>query len=96
MLAELARVLRPGGGLLLGLFEGTPGESFEHAVATAYWWDAEAAGAALDEAGLDVLGVERRTEPGARPHLAVEARRRVHGLSPQGEEGRATICPGLR
>lgn len=77
VLREFARVLRPGGGLLLGLFDGTPGEAFDHAVATAYRWDAETIGAVLDTAGFDSCGSSRRAEPETRPHLAVEARRRA-------------------
>jgi SAM-dependent methyltransferase len=37
-LTEFARVLRPGGGLLLGFFEGSGIEKFDHAVLDAYKW----------------------------------------------------------
>ncbi len=36
--AEFARSLKPGGGLLLGFFEGPQVAPFDHAIATAYSW----------------------------------------------------------
>lgn len=72
-LAEFARVLAPGGGLLLGFFDGEPGEQFAHAVAPAWFWSADALAEVLAAAGFDVVGRERRErEPG-------EASRRAHG-----------------
>lgn len=81
MLAELARVTAPGGRILIGFFDGAPGEEFAHAVAPARYWSAPALAALLGDAGLDVVHAERRErEPGAagsvRPHGAVIAERR--------------------
>ena len=81
MLDELARVTAPGGRILLGFFDGEPGEEFAHAIAPARYWSAEALTALLDDAGFDVVHAERRErDPGAagsvRPHGAVIAERR--------------------
>lgn len=74
-LAEIARVLAPGGGLLLGFFRGEAGERFEHAVAPAWFWAPEMLEELLVEAGLAVAERHARHDPGARPHGAVVARR---------------------
>jgi SAM-dependent methyltransferase len=77
VLAELARVMAPGGSLLLGFFDGAPREPFAHAVAPAYFWSPEALGALLADAGFAVSASERRGrapgEVSARPHAAVTA-----------------------
>ncbi|WP_067201498.1 hypothetical protein [Microbacterium sp. XT11] len=77
VLAEFARVIAPGGSLLLGFFDGAPREPFAHAVAPAYFWSPEALGALLENAGLTVAAVEQRGrapgEASARPHAAVTA-----------------------
>lgn len=77
LLAEFARVLAPGGTLLIGFFDGIPREPFAHAVTTAYYWDAEALGTLLEDAGFTVTAGERRErapgEVGSRPHGAVTA-----------------------
>ncbi|PZF56814.1 SAM-dependent methyltransferase [Curtobacterium sp. MCSS17_008] len=75
-LAEVRRVLAPGGGLLVGFFEGPALEPFDHAVTTAYRWPVDRMTADLDVAGFTVEAVHRRTDVGARPHAAVVARRR--------------------
>lgn len=79
-LTELVRVLAPGGRILIGFFQGEPGEEFAHAVAPAYYWSAGALTALLGDAGLAVVHAERRErEPGAagsvRPHGVVIAER---------------------
>ena len=81
VLAELARVTAPGGRILVGFFDGEPGERFAHAIAPAYYWSAAALGERLETAGFAVTDVERRErEPGAvgsvRPHGALIAERR--------------------
>jgi SAM-dependent methyltransferase len=81
VIAEFARTLVPGGRLLIGFFDGEPGEPFAHAVAPAHYWSATALTALLGEAGLVVVHAERRDrDPGAvgsvRPHGAVIAQRR--------------------
>jgi len=74
-LAELGRVLAPGGSLLLGYFAGPPGEPFDHAVTTAYFWSVDALSGPLAAAGLDVVEDHRRHEAGSRPLGALVARR---------------------
>ncbi|MFJ4255055.1 class I SAM-dependent methyltransferase [Microbacterium sp. NPDC090003] len=81
VLAEFARVLRPGGSLLIGYFDGTAREAFAHRVTTAYFWSAEALGALLVDAGFTVVSAERRDrrpgEASSRPHGALTAVRRT-------------------
>lgn len=78
ILAEFARVLVPGGSLLIGFFEGEPRERFAHAIAPAYFWSADALAAVLAETGLEVVSSEsREREPGevsTRPHGSLIAR----------------------
>ncbi|REJ04267.1 class I SAM-dependent methyltransferase [Microbacterium bovistercoris] len=80
ILAEFARVLAPGGSILIGFFDGEPRLPFAHAVAPAYYWDAASLTALLDAAGLTVTASDRRDRaPGAistRPHGSVTAIRR--------------------
>ncbi len=77
--AEFARVLRPGGGLLLGFFDGVPREPFAHAhaVAPAWYWSPEVLIELLADAGFAADGIRRRgREPGeisVRPHADIEA-----------------------
>ncbi|MDM7891217.1 class I SAM-dependent methyltransferase [Curtobacterium caseinilyticum] len=75
-LAEFRRVLAPGGGLLVGCFEGPVLEPFDHAVTTAYRWPTDRLAAVLERAGFTVDAEHRRTDRGARPHAALVARRR--------------------
>lgn len=75
-LAEFARVLRPGGTLLLGYFDAeTTVQQLDHAVAPAYRWPASGLHAALQRHGFEVLESHRRTGRGYRPHGAVVCRR---------------------
>ncbi|WP_270409661.1 class I SAM-dependent DNA methyltransferase [Brachybacterium paraconglomeratum] len=73
-LAALHRALRPGGTLLLGFFDGARQEPFDHAVAQAQHWPVGRMIQLLEETGFEVVDVETRTDPGARPHAAVHAR----------------------
>jgi SAM-dependent methyltransferase len=75
-LAEFARVLRPGGKLLVGFFTGPDVEPFDHAIATAYRWSPEALAAVLSEAGFEVIETHTRTAAAStpRPHGAMLAR----------------------
>ncbi len=79
VLAEFARVLAPGGSLLLGFFVGEPREPFAHAVTTAYFWLAEVLSELLTDAGFEVTFTEQRErrpgEMSVRPHGALIARR---------------------
>lgn len=75
-LHEFARVLRPGGALLLGFFEGSQHVEFDHAIAPAYFWSVAGFRAVLEAAGVEVEATDSRTDPGTRPHASIAARRR--------------------
>lgn len=74
-LTEFARVIRPGGSLLLGFFVGAEREPFEHAVTTAYLWPVSLLAHEVQRAGFVVTSTDERTDPGARPHGAIIAQR---------------------
>ena len=73
-LREFARILRPGGHLLIGFFEGAVVEQFDHAVAPAYRWSVEALSEQLRMAHFEAVETYTRTGPGYRPHGAIVAR----------------------
>ena len=75
-LTQLHGALRPGGSLLVGFFDGHRQESFAHAVAPAQYWPTEKMTRLLEDAGFDVVDLERRQVPGSRPHAAIIAERR--------------------
>ncbi|MBT2501305.1 class I SAM-dependent methyltransferase [Curtobacterium sp. ISL-83] len=83
-LHEFARVLRPGGELLVGFFVGPDTEAFDHAVTTAYRWSLDEMHAELDRAGFDAVETHTRTgsQPKPRPHAAVVARLRTGPSAP--------------
>ncbi|WIE65709.1 class I SAM-dependent methyltransferase [Curtobacterium sp. MCLR17_036] len=72
-LAEIRRVLRPGGSLLVGFFEGPTVEPFDHAVVGAHRWSVPAMVEVLVDQGFDVHDTRTRTDDGQRPHAAVTA-----------------------
>jgi ubiquinone/menaquinone biosynthesis C-methylase UbiE len=74
-LAEFARVLVPGGSLLLGFFEGPRREPFGHAVAQAWYWPVPELAALVEAAGFAVEEAHTRQDPGVRAHGALLARR---------------------
>lgn len=76
-IAEIARVLAPGGSLLCGFFDGAEVTEFDHAVAPAWRWPAEEVAARWAAHGFEIVDVERRTDPGRRPHASITARRRT-------------------
>ena len=76
VLALLHGALRPTGRFLLGFFDGARQESFDHAVATAQFWPAEQMVELLERAGFTIIDLERRQDPGARPHASISAVRR--------------------
>jgi SAM-dependent methyltransferase len=73
-LAEFARVLAPGGDILLGFFLGSDVNSFDHAVVTAYRWPVEELEAAVEHAGFTVIETHTRTARNQRAHGAIVAR----------------------
>lgn len=70
-LAEFARVLAPGGRLVLGYFDGETLEEFPHAVAPAYRWPADDLERLLRSTGFEVVETHRRTWRDHRPHGAI-------------------------
>lgn len=85
-LTEFARVIRPGGGLLVGFFEGPAVEPFDHAATTAYRWPTADFERELVVAGFEVIETHTRTSSGQRPHGAIVARRRSAPRS-RGDDG---------
>lgn len=73
--AEFARATKPGGGLLVGFFDGPEIEPFDHAITTAYFWPIDRLSRAIEEAGFAVAIRDTRVDPGARPHGAITAYR---------------------
>jgi SAM-dependent methyltransferase len=75
---EFARVLRPGGGLVLGFFAGVAIEEFDHAVAPAYRWPTQELQLLLESSGFDIVETHTRTghDDRPRPHGAIIARLR--------------------
>ncbi len=82
-LREFHRVLRPGGTLLVGFFEGVAVERFEHAIAPAYRWPVAAFSDVLRTAGFDVIETHTRATTDQRPHAAIHARRAELAVSPR-------------
>ena len=74
-LNEFSRCIKPGGSLLLGLFEGPAVERFPHAVTPAYFWPVEEMSALLQKADFTVVSTHSRVDPGSGPHAAIVARR---------------------
>lgn len=79
VLSEFARVVAPGGSILIGFFDGDPREPFDHAVTTAYFWNQDALQPLLEQAGFTITAAERRVrapgEPSIRPHASLTATR---------------------
>lgn len=75
VLGEFARALTPRGSLALGFFDGPAVAAFDHAVTTAYIWPVDVLAQQVEEAGFVVTARHTRTDPGARPHGAIIARR---------------------
>lgn len=72
---EFARVLRPGGSILVGFFADVDLTRFDHAVTTAYFWPPDMLSAVIEDSGFSVGAMHRRTDPGARAHGDVTAHR---------------------
>ncbi|GLK17850.1 class I SAM-dependent methyltransferase [Herbiconiux flava] len=73
-LQEFHRVLKPGGALLIGFFEGAALEPFDHAVVTAHRWPVDRLAAELELAGFGVHEKHVRVTAGERPQAAIWAR----------------------
>lgn len=73
LLIDARRLLRPGGSLLIGFFDGSDGEPFPHAVTTAYFWSIEGMTEHLEAAGFAVADSESRVQEGSRPHASISA-----------------------
>lgn len=73
-LARIRDVLRPGGRVLLGFFDGERVEPFEHAVTRAWFWPVGEMSRLLEEAGFTVERTHQRPADGStRAHGAIEA-----------------------
>ncbi len=72
-LAEFARAVQPGGGILLGFFAGEMLEPFDHAITTAYYWPADALAERVERAGFTVT--ETRLRERTRLEAALTATR---------------------
>lgn len=75
ILLEFHRILRPGGSLLLGFFEGDDGAAFDHAVTRAYFWGVDGMRGMLRQADFLTGESQQRTDPDSRPHAALVARK---------------------
>jgi ubiquinone/menaquinone biosynthesis C-methylase UbiE len=74
-LTEFARCIAPGGGVVVGFFEGPLLEAFEHAVTTAYYRPIDLLAARIARAGFVVVETHARTDPGARRQGSIIAQR---------------------
>lgn len=79
VLGGFARALTAGGSLALGFFDGPVVAAFDHAVTTAYVWPIDTLAQTVEKAGFIVSARHTRTDPGARPHGAIIARRTRSG-----------------
>ena len=75
VLAGIRRLLFPGGALVVGFFEGSVCEPFEHEVTTAYRWPVDEMAGRLASAGLAEVERSQRPQEGQRrPHAVLAAR----------------------
>lgn len=95
-ISEFARVLRPGGRLVLGFFSGPVIEAFDHAVVTAYRWPPDRMRAVLEAAGFDIVETHLRESRGHRPVGAIVSERRRSGPDGERPSGRDPLAAGQR
>ncbi|WP_159609418.1 class I SAM-dependent methyltransferase [Glutamicibacter sp. JC586] len=76
VLKSFARVLEPGGQLLLGFFAGNRVEAFDHKVAQAWYWSPEELSFRLSQEGFEVTDTVVRTNDSTRTHGHLLAIRR--------------------
>lgn len=77
LLQRIAGWIRPGGGLLVGCFEGPELVAFDHAVATAWFWPLDELAARIERAGFEAIDLQARQDPGVRRQGSIVARRRT-------------------
>ncbi|MFT4199673.1 class I SAM-dependent methyltransferase [Gordonia sp. (in: high G+C Gram-positive bacteria)] len=75
-LAELARCIRPGGGLALGFFTDSVVAPFDHAVDIAYYWPIDVLVSRVEDAGFTVTHTGSRADRPERTHAEILASRR--------------------
>jgi SAM-dependent methyltransferase len=75
-LQEFARVLKSGGALLIGFFDGPAIGRLAHGVTPAYRWPVKVMSKELVSAGFDVVESHTRSTVNHRPHGAIIARRK--------------------
>lgn len=74
-LAEVRRILVPGGAFVVGFFDGPVRETFEHKVISAYRWPVNEMAERLASAGfVEVDRQQRQQEGERRPHAVLVAR----------------------
>lgn len=71
---EFARVLKPGGELLVGAFLGQQDLPFDHAITEAFYWSEDGLTDHLRSAGFQVVATQIRSSENTRPHVSVQAR----------------------
>ena len=82
-LREFARVVKPGGSVLIGFFLGGAAQPFAHPIAPAYYWSLDAMGDRLEAAGFSVRGwrVQGPEQQGAQALMVAE---RLHSAEEAG------------
>ena len=74
-LAEIRRILAPGGAVVVGFFEGPRIEPFEHKVITAHRWPVDEFARRLTDAGfVEEERLQRPQDGERRPHAAIAAK----------------------
>lgn len=73
VLAEFARCTRLRGEVLVGFFEGSRLEPFEHKVVVAYYWPMDELVRLFEAEGFIVTATETRQDPGHRKHGSITA-----------------------
>ncbi|WP_347037414.1 class I SAM-dependent methyltransferase [Glutamicibacter halophytocola] len=76
VLNSLARVLQPGGALLLGFFAAQKVHPFEHKVAPAWYWPVGELSKLVEAAGFEIVDRGTRDRSGARCHGQIVAQRK--------------------
>jgi len=72
--ATLRGVLHPGGGILIGFFDGPRVEPVNHPVAPAYQWSMKAMIGVLEDAGFIIESHRDSSQgPGESPHAMITA-----------------------